>query len=187
MAQKARGGKFSVFCAEFFFLGFTFFKLNLKGLKLNLKGVEEVKEIHEICPGVAVIIFDADKNVLLQKRADVGLWGIPSGHVEPGETVANAAVREVFEETGLKVRIKRLIGIYSEPESQVFSYPNGKNVHFITSCFEAETIGGSITCSCPETRDIKYFSSTALPKDILHMHPRWLADALCENDTPFIR
>ena len=89
-----------------------------------------MKRIDEICPGVAVIIFDADKRVLLQKRADVGLWGIPSGHVEPGETLLNAAVREVMEETGLEVRIKRLIGIYSDPASQVFCYPNGKNVHF---------------------------------------------------------
>jgi len=146
-----------------------------------------MKKIDEICPGVAVIIFDADKKVLLQKRTDVGLWGIPSGHVEPGETVAEAAVREVFEETGLEIRIKRLIGVYSEPESQVFSYPNGKNVHFITSCFEAEVIGGSIKRTCPETEDVRFFPSTALPENILHMHPRWLADALCEYEAAFIR
>lgn len=146
-----------------------------------------VKKIDEIYPGVAVIIFDADKKVLLQKRSDVGLWGIPSGHVEPGETVANAAVREVLEETGLEVRIKRLIGIYSDPESQVFSYPDGKNVHFITSCFEAQVTGGAISCTCPETEDIRYFSSAALPENILPMHPRWLADALREEGAPFIR
>lgn len=152
-----------------------------------MKEQADMERIDEIYPGVAVIIFDGEKKVLLQKRSDVGLWGIPSGHIEPGETVANAAIREVFEETGLEVRIKRLIGIYSEPESQVFSYPNGKNVHFITSCFEAEVIGGFINRTCPETQDIRYFSPQALPHDILHMHPRWLADALREEGAPFIR
>jgi len=146
-----------------------------------------LKRIDEICPGVAVIIFDADKRVLLQKRADVGLWGIPSGHVEPGETLLNAAVREVMEETGLEVRIKRLIGIYSDPASQVFCYPNGKNVHFVTSCFEAEIVGGALDCTSPESLDVKFFSPSCLPKNILAMHPRWLADALCSNGAPFIR
>lgn len=146
-----------------------------------------MKKIHQIYPGVAVIILNEEQEVLLQKRSDVGLWGIPSGHVEPGETVTNAAVREVLEETGLDIRIKRLVGIYSEPESQVFNYPDGRNVHFITSCFEAEVIGGELDCTCPETLDIRYFSSTDLPENILHMHPRWLADALCPEGSPFIR
>ena len=146
-----------------------------------------MKEIDEIYPGVAVVILDESNRVLLQKRSDVGLWGIPSGHVEPGETVAQAAVREVFEETGLNIRIKRLVGIYSEPQSQVFCYPNGQRVHFITTCFEAEVTGGTIDCTCPETLDIQYFSSSCLPENILSMHPRWLADALCPEGGPFIR
>jgi len=146
-----------------------------------------MERIDEICPGVAVIIINPEKKVLLQKRADVGLWGIPSGHVEPGETVADAAVREVLEETGLDIKIKRLIGIYSEPESQVFCYPDGRNVHFITTCFEGEVIGGIVKCNSPETLDVRYFSPSDFPQNILPMHPRWLADALCPCGSPFIR
>lgn len=143
--------------------------------------------VHEICPGVAVIILDREKGVLLQKRADVGLWGIPSGHVEPGETVTNAAVREVFEETGLHIRIVRLIGVYSDPESQIFHYPDGRIVHFVTTCFEGEVIGGSMSLTSPETSDLRYFPFDHLPPDLLPMHPRWLEDALSDTGTPFIR
>jgi hypothetical protein len=67
--------------------------------------------------GVAGIIFDNKRRVLLMKRADNGLWGIPSGHVEPGETVEEAIIREIYEETGLKVKVNRLIGVYSDPVS----------------------------------------------------------------------
>lgn len=145
-----------------------------------------MEEVKDICPGVAMIIFDKDKKVLLQKRADVGLWGIPSGHVEPGETVTNAAHREVFEETGLNIKISRLIGVYSDPKSQVFKYPDGRITHFVTCCFDCQITGGEISSACPETLDLKFFSPDHLPKNILTMHPRWLKDAL-SKEGPFVR
>ena len=91
-----------------------------------------MKRIDDLKAGVAVIILNEENQVLLQKRSDVGLWGIPSGHIEIGETVSEAAIREIKEETNLDIRIKKLIGVYSEPDSQVFTYPNGRVVHFIT-------------------------------------------------------
>ena len=78
-----------------------------------------------------------------------------------------------MEETGLEVRIKRLIGIYSDPASQVFCYPNGKNVHFVTSCFEAEIVGGALDCTSPESLDVKFFSPSCLPKNILAIIAGW--------------
>ncbi|SFG09434.1 ADP-ribose pyrophosphatase YjhB, NUDIX family [Desulfotomaculum arcticum] len=143
--------------------------------------------IDEIRPGVAMIVLDKENRVLLQKRSDVGLWGIPSGHVEPGETVAEAAIREVKEEANLDIRIIKLIGVYSEPESQVFKYPNGRNVHFITICFLAEIISGELRCNSSESLDIQFFEQNALPADILKMHPRWLKDALANKKEAFIR
>lgn len=144
-------------------------------------------KVKEIRPGVAMVIFNEKGEVLLQKRADVNLWGIPSGHVEPGETVKDAAVREILEETGLKVKILRLIGIYSEPNSQIFHYPDGRITHFVTCCFQAEVIGGNLTVCPPETLDLRYFSCDDLPKDMLKMHPLWLADALTPTTQSFIR
>jgi ADP-ribose pyrophosphatase YjhB (NUDIX family) len=146
-----------------------------------------MKRIDELKAGVAVIILNGEKQVLLQKRADVELWGIPSGHIEIGETVSEAAIREVKEETNLDIRIKKLIGVYSEPDSQVFTYPNGKVVHFITTCFLAEITGGEVRCNSDESLEIKFFGSENLPQDLLKMHPRWLKDALANRELAFIR
>jgi ADP-ribose pyrophosphatase YjhB (NUDIX family) len=146
-----------------------------------------MENIDELKAGVAVIILNEENQVLLQKRADVGLWGIPSGHVEIGETVTDAAVREVKEETNLDIRIKKLIGVYSDPESQVFYYPSGKVVHFITTCFLAEITGGELRCNSDESLEIRFFGQRALPQDLLKMHPRWLKDALAEREMAFIR
>lgn len=137
--------------------------------------------------GVAGIIFDKTQRVLLMKRADNGLWGIPSGHVEPGETVEEAIIREISEETGLKVKVNRLIGVYSDPVSQVFSYPNGKVSHFITTCFECEVVGGTLIRENEETLDVNYFDLNHLPENLLRMHPRWLKDALEKEQISYIR
>ncbi|MCD8501179.1 MAG: NUDIX domain-containing protein [Bacillaceae bacterium] len=134
-----------------------------------------------------MIILNKKNQVLLQKRADVGLWGIPSGHIEIGETVSEAAIREVKEETNLEICIKKLIGVYSDPDSQVFEYPNGKNVHFITTCFLAEIIAGELKCNSNESLEIKFFDQDCLPQNLLKMHPRWLKDALSNRESAFIR
>lgn len=146
-----------------------------------------MKKIDDLKAGVAVIILNQENQVLLQKRADVGLWGIPSGHVEIGETVSEAIMREVKEETNLDIRIEKLIGVYSDPDSQVFNYPNGKAVHFITTCFLAEITKGELKCNSDESLEIKFFGQDNLPEDLLTMHPQWLEDALSKKEAAFIR
>ncbi|MBK3494927.1 NUDIX domain-containing protein [Viridibacillus sp. YIM B01967] len=144
-------------------------------------------EIDNIYPGVAMLLFDQVGRVLLQKRADVGLWGIPSGHVEMGETVEKAAIREMLEETTLHVKVKKLIGVYSDPASQVFAYPNGKRVHFITTCFLVEAIAGELYCDEQESDGMKFFAPHELPENLLNMDPNWLKDALANEEKAFIR
>src|SRR5438874_11508176 len=74
-------------------------------------------------PSVSAVIFDRRRRLLLQQRSDGGQWGLPGGSVEIGESLAEAARREVLEETGLVVVVRRLIGVYSEPALQVVRYP----------------------------------------------------------------
>lgn len=64
---------------------------------------------------VDVVITDAQGRILVMERGTEpfkGCWVLPGGIVEPGETVENAAVREALEETGLELRVERLIGVY---------------------------------------------------------------------------
>lgn len=132
----------------------------------------------EIRAGVAAVVLDDRGRVLLMRRADTGAWGIPSGHVEPGETVAHAAVREVAEETGLEVAVERLVGVYSDPASQVITYPDGRVSHFITTSFACRVTGGWLRPDGVEVLDARFFPTTNLPQPLMRMHPQWLDDTL---------
>src|SRR5687767_13917277 len=90
----------------------------------------------EIRPAVAAVIFNERGEVLLQKRRDVNKWCIISGHVEFGESVEEAMLREISEETNTRANIVRLIGVYSSPQSQTYTYAD-RTVQYVTSYFEA--------------------------------------------------
>lgn len=137
--------------------------------------------------GVAAVIFNEFCQVLLVKREDNGLWGLPSGHVEAGETVEEAVIRELREETGLIIAVQKLIGVYSDPVSQIFAYPSGKTTHFITLCFLCNITGGRVKVDHQEIGDASFFDIQQLPSSLLTMHPQWLSDALADRDLPFVR
>src|SRR5699024_1905387 len=137
--------------------------------------------------GVGVIILNQEPQVRLQKRADVGWWRIPSGHVESGGTGSEAARGDVKAETNSDIRLQELIGLYYDPDSQVCNYPNDKVVHFITTWFLAEITGGELKCNSDESLEIKFFGLDNLPEDLLTMHPQWLEDALSKKEAAFIR
>ncbi len=63
----------------------------------------------------ASAVVTSEDGVLLVKRRDVEIWVLPGGLVDPGETLAHAAVRETREETGLSIELSRLVGVYSAP------------------------------------------------------------------------
>jgi ADP-ribose pyrophosphatase YjhB (NUDIX family) len=141
----------------------------------------------KVAAGVAAVVFDGSGRVLLGRRTDNGLWGLPSGRVEPAETVEEAVVREVREETGLRVEAIRLIGVYSDPESQAFSYPTGEVVQFVTSCFLCKAVGGTLRADGVEALEVMFFDPKRTPADLLPMHPRWLSDALSPDKAAVAR
>ncbi len=90
----------------------------------------------------SVLVQESDGRVLLLKRTDNGLWTIPTGAVKKNETVAQAAVRECKEETGLEVRLTGLVGVFSDPR-HIIQYK--KEVRQpINICFRAQVAGGEI-------------------------------------------
>lgn len=70
---------------------------------------------NSLVPAVGILAVDEDGRLLLQRRRDTGQWAIPMGKMEIGETPAECAVRETFEETGVRVEPLGLLGIYSDP------------------------------------------------------------------------
>jgi 8-oxo-dGTP diphosphatase len=141
----------------------------------------------QILPAIAAIIFNTERQVLLQHRKDVGQWGIISGHVEFGESVTDAVLREIREETNAQASIVRLVGIYSAPHSQTYHYED-KTVQYVTSYFEARlTEEVDLQFHNNETGALQFFSPQQLPESLAQMHESWLQDALANTEVPFLR
>ncbi len=133
-----------------------------------------------------VLLNPARDEVLLTRRADNGLWCLPGGMVDPGESISETAEREVLEETGLVVRVIRLTGVYSNPD-RVIVYPDGEKAHVVVLNFEVEQVGGSLGLSS-ETTDARYFPvSEAVQMPLFHDHADILRDALQSEAAAFIR
>lgn len=90
---------------------------------------------------VGAVVRRSDGAILLIKRGDNGLWALPGGAQDLGESTTEAVVREVREETGIQVRVTGLVGIYSDPR-HVVAYDDGEVRQEFSIVFKAEPIGG---------------------------------------------
>ena len=137
--------------------------------------------------GCSAIIFDQQREkILLTRREDNNQWCLPSGGMEPGESATEACVREVEEETGLQVTIKRLIGVYTTPH-ELIVYQDGNKFQLVALCFEAEIRDGELRLSC-ETTEYGYFSYQEIQElDLLLNHRQRIEDAYSEEMMIFIR
>ncbi|MEP0804630.1 MAG: NUDIX domain-containing protein [Chloroflexota bacterium] len=136
--------------------------------------------------GCSAAIFDGQGRILLTRRADNGQWCLPGGGMEAGESAAEACEREVWEETGLSVRVKRLVGVYSHPD-QLAVYPDGNKAHIVVLHFEAEAVGGKLGLS-EETTDFGYFTLEEVETlDMLGRHKERILDTLANQKEAFVR
>ncbi len=110
---------------------------------------------NSIVPSVTAVVTDETDSILLVHKTDNGLWALPGGGVDPGETVSDAVVREVEEETGVRVEVRNLIGVYTNPR-HVMAYDDGEVRQQFSLCFEAEMLGGSLRTS-NETDEVQFF------------------------------
>jgi ADP-ribose pyrophosphatase YjhB (NUDIX family) len=132
------------------------------------------------------------REILLMRRADNGRWGLPGGFVELGESVAQAARREVAEETGWTVEIGALIGVYSDPGHQVVDYgPNEagepRRVQVVNLCFHARALEPGEPTTPDETLEQGFFATDALPEPFVPIHEVRIRDGLAERAEAAIR
>jgi ADP-ribose pyrophosphatase YjhB (NUDIX family) len=102
----------------------------------------------------AVVVNDQGK-IVLHRRSDNARWSIPGGAMELGESIAETAVREVKEETGLDVEVERLVGIYSDP-GFVVAYSDGEVRQQFSICFACRVTGGKVATS-DESLEVAFF------------------------------
>jgi ADP-ribose pyrophosphatase YjhB (NUDIX family) len=106
--------------------------------------------------------------------------------MEPGESVTEACIREVLEETGLVVSVSRLIGVYTDPD-RLLVYADGNAYHVVGLCFLAEQRGGTLQLS-DETVDVGYFSLEEIDSlQLLDQHRERIEDAFTGSEAAFIR
>lgn len=142
---------------------------------------------NEILPAVSAMIFNDRGEILLQRRRDTGKWCIISGHVEFGESIEEAIVREIREEIGVTSLVKRLIGVYSSPAYTTYYYAD-RTVHYVVTYFEVELLESiAVGVTNIETAEVAYFSPDNLPDDLDLVNPNWLADAVSVRAGAFIR
>ena len=116
--------------------------------------------------------------LLLMQRSDNESWGLPGGYVEIGESVVTAAAREVLEETGVRVDVGRLVGVYSDPRVQVIAYPDGRRVQAVNLCFEARPLGNEAPSTPHETLATGWFAAHLLPAPLVPIHQIRIRDAV---------
>ena len=119
--------------------------------------------------GVTTAIMQ-DGKVLLIKREDFPVWCLPGGMLEEHESIAQAAIREAREETGLEVELTYLVGLYSRP-----NWRSGGGHELL---FAARPVGGKLQGDPHETVAVGYFDPYDLPETLLWWHRQPIADAL---------
>lgn len=125
-------------------------------------------------PAVTLILRDDDGRILLVKHADEGTWTTPGGAIEPLETPADAAVREMWEETGLHVELVRLAGVFGG-EDFVTRYSNGDRTSYAMMVFEVRVLSGEPRPDGEETLDVRFFA----PEELADQNvPVWLPEVV---------
>jgi ADP-ribose pyrophosphatase YjhB (NUDIX family) len=112
---------------------------------------------NSLVPAASAVVIDDDNRIVLQRRRDNEMWALPGGKMELGESVAECAVRETREETGLDVEVTGIVGIYSDPR-HVFAYDDGEVRQEFSICVLARVCGGTIEVS-DESHEVQAFTA----------------------------
>ena len=141
---------------------------------------------NSIVPSVTVAVRDRAGRILLIHKIDNDYWALPGGAVDLGESVLEAAVREVAEETGVMIELTGLVGVYSDP-GHVMAYDDGEVRQQFSICFMARLISGNARPDESETKAVRWLDPSDVPA--MDIHPsmrRRIDDAIAGRPEPQI-
>lgn len=132
--------------------------------------------------GVIVVVLDERNRVLLVRRSDSGEWALTTGCLEHGEQPADGALREVFEETGVRVKVERLLSVEALDLSVA---PNGDQVYWLAIGLQCRLVEGDAQVNDDESVEVGWFDPNSMPPLPPHQ-ARCLALALTDDADPWI-
>ncbi len=141
---------------------------------------------NSLVPSTTAAVRDDRGQLLLIHKVDNDFWALPGGGMELGESIADAAVREVEEETDLTIELIGLVGIYTDP-GHVMAYDDGEVRQEFSVCFHPRVVGGEPCEDGSETKEVRWVKPTAIAD--LSIHPsmrRRIDDALAGGSVPQI-
>ncbi|WP_019356000.1 NUDIX domain-containing protein [Streptomyces sp. AA1529] len=122
---------------------------------------------NSVVPSVTAAVQDAEGQLLLIHKTDNDLWALPGGGHDVGESISETVVREVEEETGIRVEVLSVVGLYTDPK-HVMAYDDGEVRQQFSICFRAQPVAGALRTSS-ESKEVRWVNPADL--DALAIHP----------------
>lgn len=116
-----------------------------------------------LVPTVVVLARDSLGRLLLVHDRDSARWTLPGGIIEPGETPADAAVREVWEEARLRITVSSLLAVLGGPRCETH-YQNGDKIAWVATVF-----GAKVMCGTPESDGVEVSEAVLVEPRELHL------------------
>jgi 8-oxo-dGTP pyrophosphatase MutT (NUDIX family) len=113
--------------------------------------------------GATVLVFNENKELLLNLRSDTNDWGIPGGGKELNETLEECAIRELKEETNLDTNDLELVTVLSGNE-YYYKYPNDDEVDCVIALYQVKNYSGELKINDGESKRLEFFSLDNLPE-----------------------
>jgi ADP-ribose pyrophosphatase YjhB (NUDIX family) len=131
-------------------------------LRIDYYDSPEAPRASSLVPSVNVVVVNNAGEILLIRRTDNGNWAVPGGAVDLGESVAQAAVRETLEESGIECAITGIAGIYSDPRHVILYTSNGEARQEFSIVLTARAVSGQPTPSS-ESSEVRWVPESELP------------------------
>jgi ADP-ribose pyrophosphatase YjhB (NUDIX family) len=126
---------------------------------------------NSIVPSVNVVVVDDQDRILLIRRTDNDNWAVPGGGMDLGESISDAAIREVKEETGIDIEVTGVVGIYTDPRHVIEYTSDGEVRQEFSVVFTGRPVGGSPTPS-NESSEVRWVKPAAVPNYQMHSSMR---------------
>jgi ADP-ribose pyrophosphatase YjhB (NUDIX family) len=140
---------------------------------------------NSLVPSVNVVVVNEAGEILMIRRTDNGNWAVPGGAIDLGESVAQAAVRETREESGIECEITGIVGIYSDPKHVILYTSNGEARQEFSILLTARPVSGEPTPS-DESSEVRWVPTSVVREYTMDRSMRIRIDDYLAGGSPVV-